>query len=913
MGKTLLLEAVRALAADASVKVAWARASELEREFGFGVLRQLLEPLVTCPDGRLRNGLFDGAAALAVPLFQCGPSPGEAVVEPDYATLHGLYWLLAELTDEQPLAVCVDDVQWADPPSLRFLSFASRRIDNFAATIFATLRTGDVGTDPKLVSQLVTEPGVRTVRPRPLTGKAVEAMVRRELSLEPSTDLVEACLESTGGIPFYLSALLGELGHSGGDVGPASVRQITEMGSGQIAAVLLHRLDALPAGAKHLARAVAVLGDGSDIRVAARLADLEPYTAQDVLHALVKARFLVGRDAVAFTHPIVRSSVYGSVPPGTRSALHMNAARLLEGEGARIEELARHLVHALPGAVPRTVETLRTAARRSVAVGAPESAAGFLRRALLEPPPPEEEVEVLLELGRAEMRAGMAEAVGHLEEVIHHGSASPEQRGLAALDLGEYYMHALRGEDGIAILEAGLAATSDIEPTLAKRIEATLVFNACGHIAVRTRLLPRVRALQPAMGTPVDDPTRLLFAALALDEVSGSGKASVAVSYAQECLAYRGPFLGSTEGTAMALAIVGLTGADRPVEAEVFADRMIDMARKIGSITLFSMASANRALVRQRRGNLLGAEADARAVLAIESYGGLEVVRPLAVATVVESLTARGEFEAAEVAAASIDRDRSDGAPTWQFLVAAVIDLRLAKREAQQAVEQARHFPIYEEAWGAGPGVGLYEWRWRAAAAHAAIGDEEGARAIADMQLSLAESFGSARALGIALRTWALLEAGPERIEMLRSALPHLPADRSALERTRTLVELGAALRRCGHRSDAREPLQEALELGRRCGALRLAMQAHTELRAAGGHPRLPLRTGLEALTASEQRVADMAARGLTNKEAAQSLFVTVKTIEMHLSNVYRKLGIDSRAKLRDVLTLRSTELREML
>ncbi|HEV2125075.1 MAG TPA: LuxR C-terminal-related transcriptional regulator, partial [Chloroflexota bacterium] len=233
-----------------------------------------------------------------------------------------------------------------------------------------------------------------------------------------------------------------------------------------------------------------------------------------------------------------------------------------------------------------------------------------------------------------------------------------------------------------------------------------------------------------------------------------------------------------------------------------------------------------------------------------------------------------------------------------------------ARGEAHLAVEEARHFPTYEEAWGAGPGVGVYEWRWRAAAAHAAIGDEEGARTIAGEQRSLAECFGSARALGIALRTCALLEAGPERIEMLRAALPHLPADRSALERTRTLVEFGAALRRCGHRADAREPLQEALELGRRCGALRLAMQAHTELRAAGGHPRLPLRTGLEALTASEQRVADMAASGLTNKEAAQGLFVTVKTIEMHLSNVYRKLGIDSRAQLREALALPSSASR---
>ena len=499
----------------------------------------------------------------------------------------------------------------------------------------------------------------------------------------------------------------------------------------------------------------------------------------------------------------------------------------------------------------------------------------------------------------------MGEAVGHLEEVLRRPGSSPAQRGLAAVDLGELLMHALRGEEGIPVLEAGLAAAVDAEPRLAQRLEATLIFNAYGRLDIRRRLLDRVRALRPPTGTSETDPARLLFAALAYDEAAGSGHAPRAIVFAQECLAYRGPVQGSTEGTAMALALCGLLGADRPVEAEEQADRMIDIARTTGSLTMFCQGSALRASIRSRRGNLAGAEADARAALAMQTYG-IEVVRPLLVSVIVESLTCQGDFVAAEAEALSIGGDQAVDAPTWQWLRAALVDLRLARGEVREALAEAGGFAAYEAGWGAGPGVGLYEWRWHSAAAHAAAGEVDAARAVADEQLELARSFGSPRALGIGLRTCAVVDTGRDGIEMLREALLHLPKERSALERVRTLVELGAALRRSGHRTDAREPLQEALDLGRRCGALLLARRAHTELRAAGGHPRSPLRTGLDGLTPSERRVAEMAADGLTNKEVAQALFVTVKTIEMHLANVFRKLGVGSRSQLQDALLVSS-------
>jgi DNA-binding CsgD family transcriptional regulator len=136
----------------------------------------------------------------------------------------------------------------------------------------------------------------------------------------------------------------------------------------------------------------------------------------------------------------------------------------------------------------------------------------------------------------------------------------------------------------------------------------------------------------------------------------------------------------------------------------------------------------------------------------------------------------------------------------------------------------------------------------------------------------------------------------------LREAVAVLAHSPARLEYARALVDLGAALRRGNSRSEARQLLRQGLELAHRCGASALVKLANEELAATGAHARTILLTGLDALTASERRVAHMAAEDLSNKEIAQALFVTVKTVEQHLSRVYRKLDISSRRQLGDAL-----------
>jgi DNA-binding CsgD family transcriptional regulator len=178
------------------------------------------------------------------------------------------------------------------------------------------------------------------------------------------------------------------------------------------------------------------------------------------------------------------------------------------------------------------------------------------------------------------------------------------------------------------------------------------------------------------------------------------------------------------------------------------------------------------------------------------------------------------------------------------------------------------------------------------------LGDNEEALAQSEEQARLARVFEVPRELGMALRVSGLVRSGDEGLELLHEAAAVLDASPAGLERARALTDLGAALRRRGNRSDAREPLRRALDLAQRSGAAALAERAHTELLATGARPRRLALAGLAALTASERRVAEMAAQGLTNRQIAETLFVTEKTVEGHLRQAYRKLEIESRTQL---------------
>jgi ATP/maltotriose-dependent transcriptional regulator MalT len=297
-------------------------------------------------------------------------------------------------------------------------------------------------------------------------------------------------------------------------------------------------------------------------------------------------------------------------------------------------------------------------------------------------------------------------------------------------------------------------------------------------------------------------------------------------------------------------------------------------------------------------GELKDAQADADTALRLSLQTGFAGALSFWFGTAVRTLLARGDFARAGELLDEGERELLSGFP-GAFLLCARGELRLATgRHAE-----ARHdFLAAAERIGwlpyANPEV--LGWRTGLAYCEAALGNREEALRYGAEAVEAARKAGGWRGIGVALRVQGAVTGGVDGIEILREAVGILADTRARLQYAQALADLGAALRRANKRKEAREPLREALDIAHRCGAIPLEERARTELAATGARPRKAVLSGVEALTPSELRVARMAAEGMTNREIAQALTVTAKTVETHLRHVYQKLDVARRTELRD-------------
>jgi DNA-binding CsgD family transcriptional regulator len=343
--------------------------------------------------------------------------------------------------------------------------------------------------------------------------------------------------------------------------------------------------------------------------------------------------------------------------------------------------------------------------------------------------------------------------------------------------------------------------------------------------------------------------------------------------------------------------VVGLLATDAFDLTDDVLDHMLADARTAVSIPAIAFVLAHQGVASLRRGAVTRAEADARTALDLLVANGIPLGVDLSLAVLIDALVEAGELDDAQQA--FVEHGPSEqipaGMPT-NALLAARAHLRVAQGRAAAGLDDMIEFGRRDERWG-GANPLSSRWRSRAALAAAAAGDGELARQLAQDDLERARRWGAASGIGIALRASALV-GGAAPIDGLEAAVDVLAGTPDRLEHARALVDLGAALRRANRRRDARGALQQGLQLAERCGAHALAANARTELRAAGGRSSAPAGGGVQQLTASERRVAELAAEGSSNPEIAQVLFVTRKTVETHLAAVYRKLEIPGRGYL---------------
>jgi DNA-binding CsgD family transcriptional regulator len=298
---------------------------------------------------------------------------------------------------------------------------------------------------------------------------------------------------------------------------------------------------------------------------------------------------------------------------------------------------------------------------------------------------------------------------------------------------------------------------------------------------------------------------------------------------------------------------------------------------------------------------LRAADVDSRTALAATELPAPPIYRVFQTGLLVEALTDQGELAAAEETLAPVDSEAERPALNATLLRFARGRLRLEQGRVAEGLDDVLAVgEVLVRAQVVSPS--FLPWRSEAALAELALGRRESARRLADDELELARAFGTPRARGVALRAAGLVAGGEHGKLLLREAVDALEGAGARLERARALADLGAMFRRRNRRADARELLREALDIAHRAGAASLAARAETELRAAGARPRRVVLAGLESLTASERRIAELASQSLTNREIAQQLFITDRTVEGHLTSVFRKLRLESRTELATAL-----------
>jgi DNA-binding CsgD family transcriptional regulator len=892
IGKTALLVAARAHACEAGLRPLSARGAELERAFGFGVVRQLLEPAV-------RNGdaaaAFEGSARHAAALLDVAlAEPLSLPFGPEgaFAVLHGLYRLTANLARNRPLALLVDDAHWADAASLRFLAYLTGRIGQEPVMLVVAARPrGEPGGTA--VAELLAEAGASVLlRPEALSVDAAETLVRGAVP-DASPALCHSCHALTGGNPFFLRELAGALR----DAGTARAADVLGAAPDGVVASVRARLNRFPRAARRLVGAATILGDGALVRHAAAIAELDDREAAEGADALRAGRILTDSRVLQFVHPIIRSAVHGQLSPAVRSASHERAARMLAAEDAPAERVAAHLLATEPRGSEWVCDRLRDAAREAAPRGAPDAAVTYLRRALEEPPSPESRPAVLLELGLAEsLTLDREAATEHLQRGVET-TKDTFARLYAARTLA-----AMVGMNdppqAVAIVTRALAASPDADPALASHIEAHMV--SVGRFALtsrRTTFRQASRLRERVEAGELDGAMELTVAAT---EVAMTGES------AERAAALAERAIGALQADPILAVAVGfaarcLTVADRLDEADRVLSTTVDEARRQQANYRVGPLLAFRSDVRFRAGAVRDAVADAEASLGAYAHAGrLSVLG--STATLVQALAECGAFSAAEAALEAADAhgspDAIGDAYTGTLVLNARARLRLAKGEAGAALPDLLAVGRRQEAMGE-PNPAAADWRSQAALAYAVLDQPDAGLALAREELELARRFGAARAIGIAARTVGVIG---DELDVLREAVDVLAASPARLEHARALADLGVALRHKRHIVEAREPLRQALDLATRCDATALAARAATELQIAGGRPRRPKLSGVDALTTNERRVAVLAAAGRSNREIAQALYVSHKTVEKHLTAAYRKLGVGRRDDLRAAL-----------
>ncbi|MDX3190678.1 AAA family ATPase [Streptomyces sp. MN03-5084-2B] len=881
MGKSAILRTAAALAADAGFTVAIATGSRLESHLAGGIVRQLAE------------ALEEPGAPPRPPVAELCGSAGES------EALDLFFRIVRDATDRGPLFLGIDNIHQADAWSMRCLAYVRNRVLDLPVLI---VLTSVVGHPPHrevaLLDMVGSTPATITLNG---LGDAAAAEI---LGLAPG-ELASACREATGGNPVLLQALRPRL-LPGADP--------HELGSSLIGQVLTTRIQEFP-HAPAILHAAAILGEDAGFDLLARLAGVDELDALQAIDTLVRLHVLNNSDQPTLTYSFVRNSLLKDMPQTTRAVNHSRAAKLLAEAGAPPERVAAHLLEATSIRIPWAVDVLRLSARDAVFSGQAELAARHLRRALEERLTSGRRMAVLLQLAHAEFQFDPPGAAKRVREAVD----TVGNRETAAYIATAMLLSLCGGQDARLGISAAGQIAARLDAGGPDAVWPLLCMTYLAEAGSRLGPPPEFRDFEEQWA-PLTDPAaqRSRSALLALDAVRSGESAQEAVGHFADALSQAGapprpggPTTRSPRGDAVGddgelfeqhyfFTLATAVLADEPAHVDRLC-RVLDVEREPWDVHVphGALPTLARGIALQASGDLQRASVHFESLLRrFDERGGTTTcpVGVLCAAKLVECWVDLGRFEAATSLLDRMDFVASQGLFTHTYLLYARGRLRVATGYTRFGFEDllscgrrlAHHgmrFP------------GFVPWRAHAARAALALGQTDDAARLAEEDINASARWGAARPLGTALTTLGLVREDDEAERALQKAIATLRSSPSRLQLATALTELGTLQARHGQSEKAIETLRQAVELSEQCGARPLARRAAEELRSSR-RALTPAKDNEHGLTRQENRIAVMAAQGLTNREIATALHLTRRTVELHLSGAYRKLGIPGRAEL---------------
>ncbi|WP_370154052.1 AAA family ATPase [Streptacidiphilus sp. EB129] len=908
MGKTALLDAWAAVQRPREIRVVSASGADLERDFAFAVLRQLTEPLLARAGEAGRSQLLSGPAQLATHALRV-VGTGELPPEASLGLLHALYWLMVHVTDDGPVALVVDDVHWADLPSVRWLEYLARRLRDLPLLMVLAGRPDSSSPVEPLLERIAELPYCRPVGLPGLEGDSVAQLVRASLGpAEPR--FAAACAQATEGSPLLLRELLRTLADD--EVTPSDDQApvVHEFRDRILTATVVKQLADAPEPALRLVRALVVLGDGAAWHLAAELAGLGEAEAREHGRRLRRIGVLAPGEPPRFGHHLVRSAIAEAVVgPVELAAGHARAAELLRRDGAADGLLAAHLLLTEPGGEDWRVDALRQAARATRGRGAPEASVTYLRRALREPVSAQQRGALLLELGKDELQVDVRAARHHLAQagaVLTDPYARADAACLLAnaLFLGHQQDSALdvlgRAVEDLRHTGDGTGRSREVSWFLQAQM-LLIGYYQLSTVPAARRHARRLWDYKLAGDTPGEC---AVLAALSASAITGDASAQASNDLLDRAL--RGGLAAmDTSQMIVSLAGVAFVATDRLDDAAARFDQIAEMGGRWGSFRMVEAAMTWELLVQTRRGQQLPLTADFGHPAAAAEEGREHRVRLLLMTQMGESLIERCDLATATaVLAADADTDRAGW--SWQGMAHLARARLLVARGNPAAALAVLHDYGAQERHAQVTNLTMAPWRSRAALLHLALGQRTDALQLATEELELAHRWGTERAIGLASRCLGVIKGGREGEALLCEAVALLKRSPARLELARAHYALGTAQLQTGDADQARQAITQALDLADSCGSILLAGQVRTALARAGVRPR-PAPPMPPSLSLTEHRLVHLVGLGHSDRQIAQALLLTEHDVCELIEQTGRRLGADARAKLTSLARARHT------